>query len=95
VEDGRGEDGLDGMSDGVAKVNKIAQPRLALVDGDDVCLDGDGALDDGEEEFLLLGARLARAAGVVLRGGLDRGEDLGRARLERAKLFFVPDGGGL
>jgi hypothetical protein len=95
VEDGRGEDGLDGMSDRVAKVDEIAQPRLALVNSDDVCLDGDGALDDGEEEFLLLGARLACATGVVLGGGLDRGEDFGRARLQRAELFFVPDSGGL
>jgi hypothetical protein len=48
MEDGRCKDSLDGMSDGVSKVDEVTESRLAFVDGDDVRFDGNRADDDGE-----------------------------------------------
>lgn len=48
MQDGRGEDGLDGMANGVAEVDEVAETRLAFVDGDDVRLDGNRPDDNGE-----------------------------------------------
>ena len=44
-----GQDGLDGVANGVPEVDEVTEPGgLALVMGHDVGLDGDGADNDGE-----------------------------------------------
>ncbi|KAI3485871.1 hypothetical protein L1887_50669 [Cichorium endivia] len=94
-----GEDGLDGVADRVAKVDKVAKAALLFVDGDDVRLDADGAADDVEQERLGFGARVEGPAlverGVGGEGPEDGGADGGSAGLELGKVDGVPDGGCL
>lgn len=49
MQDCRGEDGFDGMTDGMAKVDEVAETRFALVDRDDVRFDTNRGGDDMEE----------------------------------------------
>ena len=47
-----GEDRFDGMANGMSKIDEISQTRLTFVNGNNVCLDGDGGDDDAKEEIL-------------------------------------------
>ena len=89
------KDGFDRMANGVPEVDEVAEPGLALVDGDDVRLDADGPRDDREQQLLCGRARGLGAAGEVGGRRLDGGEDLGGARFERCEFFLVPYRGGL
>ena len=53
--------GFDSMADSVAKIDKVAQASLALVDSDNVRLDSDRPGDDREEQLLCGRARRLRA----------------------------------
>jgi hypothetical protein len=62
VENRGREDGLERVPDGVSEVDEVAEPGLALVDGDDVRLDADRGLDDMQEQLLLGRARVLSPA---------------------------------
>ena len=95
VENGGGENGLDGMADRVSKVDEVPQPRLAFVYSDNVGLDGDAADDNPEEKRLARRAGFLLPACKVLGRALDGVEDLLAVRLEEGKIVLVPYGGGL
>jgi len=51
------------VSDGVSEVDEVPQASLALVNGDDVRLDVDGAGDNLEQKSLILGPVRRESAG--------------------------------
>ena len=91
VQDLRGEDGLVGVADGVAKVEQVAQAALALVRRHDLGLDAGGADHDALEHVADGGEAGRRVRGA----GADGVEDGGRVLLEGGELGLVPDGGRL
>ena len=95
MENGRSKDSLDGVTNGVSKVDEVAQASLALVDGDYVRLDSDRARNNRQQELLCVRACRLGTPCKVRGGGLDSSEYLGGPGLEGRKLCFVPDGRGL
>jgi hypothetical protein len=77
-----GEDGFDGVADGVTKVDEVSESSLAFVDGDDVGFDVDTASDDGEEERLGDGASADVTTCVACGRGADGIVDLGSVAFE-------------
>jgi hypothetical protein len=88
-----GEDGFDGVPDGVAEVDEVSKTGLALINGDDVGFDIDGAGDDGEEELLSSGSGrgLSTSKGGCCRAGRDGRGDFGSVRFQFRKVVFDPD----
>lgn len=69
------------MTNGMPKVNQIAQAGFARVDGDNVGFDRDGADYDGQEELLRWRTRLLGSSCIVDRWTLDGCKYLRGARL--------------
>jgi len=97
VKDLGGNDGFDGVSDGVPKVDEVSKTCLSLVDGDDVSLDVERSSDDREEKGLFGSSGSDRSSSEVGGGSSrgDGGDNLGGSRLELGEVVLVPDGGGL
>lgn len=74
MKDGRRQNGFNGVANAVAKVDEVTEASLALVNGYNVGLYGDGPDNNREKEFLGCRARLLCAAGIVDRRRLDSGE---------------------
>ena len=83
------------MTNGVSEVDEIAETCLALIDGDNVGLDRDGADDYRQEEFLCGRASRLLTTGEVLRGRLDSSKDLRGVGLKCGEFCFIPNGSGL
>lgn len=78
MEDIGSDDGLDSVTNGVAKVDEVAKAGLLLVDRNDVGFGRDGGADDGEEEGLGGRASCESSPGA---GGASRGSEDGRVDL--------------
>ena len=83
------EEGLDGVADGVAKVDEVAEVGLLWIVGDDGGLCVGGGDDEGEEG---VGGEIVEGFGVDVGEGVEEG---GRGGFEEGKRVLVPDGGGL
>ena len=84
-----GEEGFDGMTDGVTKVDEVAEVGFLWIVRDNGGLGFDGRDDEGEEG---VGGKIGKGLDV---DGLEGVEEGGRGGLEEGKRVFVPDGGCL
>lgn len=93
----RSQNSLDGVPDGMTKVDKISETGLPFVDCDDMRFNVDTACDYGQQQGLVFGSGRLKSTEMRIssRSGLDCSDDFVGPRFEQREIIVLPDCGGL